>query len=591
MTENVPVASNTQLNTTGGAGENGQMPAASDGRIPMATEQSDLMGKEDAGVSRMHPLLVGFNRLTMLRQFGLLIAFAACIALGLGIVLWSQKETYRPLMNSANSYDAAELIEVLQANGVEFDIDPASGVILVRQADLHEARLAVAGAGLSDDQTVGYELLDEDQPLGQSQFMENARYLRSLEGELARTISSINQVKSSRVHLAIPARSVFVRDQREPTASVFVELYAGAELDKNSVKAIRNLVSTSIPELADENVSIVDQRGRLLSDSEENLEQEMTNRQFEYQRKVEENLVERISSILAPILGGEKFQAEVAADIDFTKIEQAEELYNPDLIALRSEQTINEQRVNTTDGGIPGALSNQPPTDATAPEEAGAGEGGTVPSSSRDESTRNYEVDRTLSFTQFQQGRIRRLTVAVVVDDINVLDPESGEIIEKEWDDESILRIRTLVQDAVGYDASRGDSINVINSTFLAPEETMEPEPFYSEPWFWEIIKYFGTGIFLLVLALGVIRPVVRNLMSKGESEIQESIEDTALANLDVDEELIADDKVTLSAVDEYHLPGPSESYERQLDALRGLIAEDPGRVALVLKRWIMSDD
>ncbi len=590
MTENVPAATGTEMTTASGGNQSVSAPVNSG--AAMATERSDLMEKEDSGVSRLHPLVVGFNKLTMMRQFGLLIGLAASIALGLGVVLWSQKDTYRPLMNSTNSYDARELIEVLQANKIDFDIEPASGILLVKQADLHQARLAVAGAGLSDDQTVGYELLDQSQPLGQSQFMENARYLRSLEGELARTISSINQVKTARVHLAIPKRSVFVRDQREPTASVFTELYAGAELDKNSVKAIRNLVSTSIPELKDENVSIVDQRGRLLSDDEQNLEEEMTNRQFEYQRKVEENLLARVNSILSPIIGSDKFQAEVSADIDFTKVEQAEELYNPDLIAKRSEQTIKEERIGENNGGIPGALTNQPPTDAEAPEDAAnAGNAAEPPKSSRDEATINYEVDRTLSFTQFQQGRVRRLTVAVVVDDIQTTDPTTGDTVTQAWDEASIARLRTLVQDAVGYDASRGDSINVINSAFLAGDESIEQPPFYAEPWFWEIAKQLLAGLFVLILIFGILRPAVRNLLAKGEDEQQESLEDAALAQLDVDEDMIADDRVTLNTVDEYSLPGPSESFERQLDALRGLIAEDPGRVALVLKRWIMSND
>lgn len=592
MTENVPASTSTQVSTSEAA-DNASYPSAeSQNPVGGASERTDLMSRDDSGVSRMHPLVVGFNKLTMMRQFGLLIGLAASIALGLGIVLWSQKESYRPLMNSTNSYDARELIEVLQANNIDFDIDPSSGVLLVRQNDLHQARLAVAGAGLSDDQTVGYELLDQDQPLGQSQFMENARYLRSLEGELARTISSINQVKTARVHLAIPERSVFVRDQRETTASVFVELYAGAELDKGSVEAVRNLVATSIPEMSSENVSIVDQRGRLLSDDEENLEEEMTNRQFEYQRKVEETMLARVNSILSPIIGGDKFQAEVSADIDFTKVEQAEELFNPDLIAKRSEQTISEERVGEEQGGIPGALTNQPPTDAEAPQEVeGGAQANEPPRSTRDEATINYEVDRTLSYTQFQQGRVRRLTVAVVVDDLEVTDPDTGETITQEWDDASIQRLRTLVQDAVGYDASRGDSINVINSAFLAKEETSEAPPFYAEPWFWDIAKQILAGLFVLILIFGILRPAVRNLLAKGEDEQAISEEDAALAELDVDEDMIADDKVSLSAVDEYSLPGPSESFERQLDALRGLIAEDPGRVALVLKRWIMSND
>ncbi|WP_320821686.1 flagellar basal-body MS-ring/collar protein FliF [Reinekea sp.] len=588
MTEQVPVAANTQMSPSTGPQD---APQASSNYSSVARERSDLMDKDDTGVSRMHPFVVGFNKLTMIRQFGLLVGLAASIALGLGVVLWSQDDTYRPLMNSTNSFDARGLIEVLQANKVEFDIDPASGVILVKQSDLHAARLAVAGAGLSDDQTVGYELLDQSQPLGQSQFMENARYLRSLEGELARTIASINQIKTARVHLAIPKRSVFVRDQREPTASVFTELYASSDLDKSSVKAIRNLVSTSIPELTAGNVSIVDQRGRLLSDDEQNREEELTNRQFDYQRKVEENLLSRVNSILDPIIGSNKFQAEVTADIDFTKVEQAEELFNPDLIAIRSEQTVKEQRIGDAQGGIPGALTNQPPTDATGPEELPEDAANTTPGSTRDEATRNYEVDRTLSFTQFQQGRVRRLTVAVVVDDITLLDPDTGDLVTKEWDAEAIQRLRTLVQDAVGYDVSRGDSINVVNSTFMVPDRVVEVTPFYAEPWFWEIAKQLLAGVFVLILIFGILRPAVRNLLAKGSNEQSESEEDAALANLDVDEDLIADDRVTLNAIDEYALPGPSESFERQLDALRGLIAEDPGRVALVLKRWIMNND
>jgi flagellar M-ring protein FliF len=590
MTENVPAAANTQMSPSKGSAGDAQLPSSN--FSPATSERSDMIDKDDAPESRMHPLVAGFNKLTMARQFGLLVGLAASIALGLSVVLWSQKDTYRPLMNSTNSFDARGLIEVLQANKVEFDIDPASGVILVRQTDLHAARLAVAGAGLSDDQTVGYELLDQSQPLGQSQFMENARYLRSLEGELARTIASINQVKTARVHLAIPKRSVFVRDQREPTASVFTELYASAELDKSSVKAIRNLVSTSIPELSAANVSIVDQRGRLLSDDEVNRQEELTNRQFDYQRKVEDNLLARVNSILGPIIGSNKFQAEVTADIDFTKVEQSEELFNPDLIAIRSEQTVKEKMAGDAQGGIPGALTNQPPTDATAPETLPGGAAATTtPISTRDEATRNYEVDRTLSFTQFQQGRVRRLTVAVVVDDISVLDPDTGEFVDKEWDEAAILRLRTLVQDAVGYDVSRGDSINVINSTFRVVEEVEVLTPFYEEPWFWAIVKQILAGVFILILLFGLLRPAIRNLLAKGTDEQEESAEDAALANLDVDEYLIADDRVSLNSIDDFSMFGPSESFERQLEILRGLIAEDPARVALVLQQWIMTDD
>lgn len=543
----------------------------------------------EAPKRRLPPFLQGLVQLSMLRQIGLFVALAAAIALGIGMVLWTQQTPYKPLLNGASSFETRDVIEVLQGQNIDFNIDPVSGTLLVAEADLHKARLAVASAGLQTDQSVGYELLDEQPALGTSQFMENARYRRSVEGELARTIASIQQVRAARVHLAIPEKSVFVRDQRHASASVFVDLIAGQALSIDQVKAITNMVANSVPDMAAESVSVVDQKGRLLSDYESRDAEEQTDRQLEYQNKVEELLRQRITNILGPVIG-EDFQAQVNAKIDFTQREQAEELYNPDLIALRSEQTISEARVGDPEGGVPGALTNEPPGQAEAPEiagEGGAGDG--VPSTRRDEATRNYEVDRTLSFTNFAQGRIERLTVAVVVDDLKVADAETGEMVSQPWPEEEMASLRALVRDAVGFDAARGDSIEVVNATFRADPVAFEEVPFYTEPWFWEIMRQVLIGLFVLILVFGVLRPVYKRLTDAGTEDEEAQVD--AVAELDFDEESIGDDKVTLSLGEEYLLPGPSEGFERQLDALRGLIAEDPGRVSLVMKNWIMSDD
>ena len=580
MTENVPAAT--------------ARPKTSIADRPSATDNVDstmASAAEDAP-RRQNAFLEGFNRLALTRQVGLLVGLAASIAMGLGVVLWSQKESYKPLLNGNDSYNAKEVVTLLQSEGVEFDIDPVTGLILVPESDLHRARLAIAGAGFANDQTIGYELLDQDQPLGTSQFMENTRYRRGLEGELARTISSINQVRSARVHLAIPKRSVFVRDNREPSASVFLDLYPGALLEKQEVKAITNLVATSVEELSPDKVTIVDQRGRLLSDIDEDPEASLTDKQFQYTRKVEDAMVGRIQSILEPVLGNDKFQAQVSADVDFTRVEQTDELYNPDLIALRSEQVVTEEKTGENNGGIPGALSNQPPGTATAPEQTNAnnanGTGTTTqPTSKRDEATRNYEVDKTLSYTQHQLGRLRRITVAVVVDDMKVVAAD-GSVTKQPWPQQELDRLRILVQDAVGFDASRGDSVNVINSPFLAEEEVIPEEPIWKSPQFWEFAKMAGAALFVLILILTVFRPALKNLMKKPEED-EETVE--SIDTLSIDDDFITDDKVTLSGADEYLLPGASESFERQLDALRGLIAEDPGKVAMVLRSWIMADD
>ncbi|WP_428239459.1 flagellar basal-body MS-ring/collar protein FliF [Gynuella sp.] len=576
MTENVPAAAARPK------------PPVADRSLTSESMDSGVGGDGEETNPKVNPLLEGFNRLALTRQVGLLIGLAAAIAMGLGVVLWSMDKSYKPLLNSNDNYNSKEVITLLQTEGIEFDIDPVSGLILVPESDLHQARLAIAGAGFSNDQTVGYELLDQSQPLGTSQFMENARYRRGLEGELARTIASINQVRSARVHLAIPKRSVFVRDSREPSASVFLDLYPGALLEKQEVKAITNLVATSVEELSPDKVTIVDQRGRLLSDKEEDPEANLTDKQFQYTRRVEDAMTSRIRAILEPVLGSGKFEAQVSADVDFTRVEQTDELYNPDLIALRSEQVLSEQKVGENNGGIPGALTNQPPGNANAPEQTNPdGTPATPPSSTRDEATRNYEVDRTLSYTQHQLGRLRRITVAVVVDDMKTL-ADDGSVNKQAWSQEELDRLRILVQDAVGFDAARGDSVNVINSPFMAEQEVIEEVPFWKTPGFLDLVRQALAGLFVLILIFAVFRPALRNLMKKPEDEEETS---ESIDTLSIDDDFITDDKVTLSGADEFLLPGASESFERQLDALRGLIAEDPGKVAMVLRSWIMSDD
>lgn len=582
--ENVPAASANNLPSTSSSSSDGNDVRAN------ASSVGDSGGFDVRPAKKYHPLVEGFQRLALMRQLWMMVALAASIAIGVGVVMWSQGSSYRPLVTSNENYQVSDIIAVLSTANIDFTMDPTNGIVLVKDSQLHRARLEIARAGLSTDQTVGLELLDQDSGLGTSQFMETARFRRALEGELARTVTSLDQVRSARVHLAIPERSVFVRDNRRPTASVFVDLYSGAALEREQVRAITNLVATSIPELAAENVSIVDQRGNLLSDFERTNADEETERQFEFAQRVEDSVSRRIQGILEPVIGFRNFKAEVSADVDFTRVETAEELFNPDLIALRSEQTIDETTTGQVNGGIPGALTNQPPQDAEVPEEVD--ENGnpinTPPTTSRSEATRNFEVDRTLSYTQNQVGRLRRLTVAVVVDDMRVPGPD-GTLVRQAWTQDELNRLRILVQDAVGYDAARGDSVSVINSPFMAPEEVVEEVAFWTEPWFWDIMKMVLAGIFILILIFGVFRPALRSILDQGgEEEIEE---DAALDALDIDEEAISDDKVTLSMSDEYLLPGPSETFEKQLDALRGLIAEDPGRVSLVMKHWIMSDD
>ncbi|MFL0797352.1 MAG: flagellar M-ring protein FliF [Cellvibrionaceae bacterium] len=537
-------------------------------------------------------LVEGFGNLNIIRQAGLMVGLAASVAIGFAVVLWVQGDDYRPLYASMDHLDSGQVTELLEMHDIQFKVDPKTGVMLVSSDQIHKARLKLAAAGLPGDKSVGFELLDQEQPLGTSQFMETTRYRRGLEGELARTISSIRTVRGARVHLAIPRTSVFVRDQREPSASVFLDLYAGLGIKPEQVTAIANLVASSIPELKVENVSIVDQRGNLLTIDDTSVELIAANKQREYVRRVERDINGRINSILEPVVGSGSFKAEVSADVDFTEVEQAEEIYNPDMPAVRSEQTLDERRVGDQFGGIPGALTNQPPgVNADAPEEAEPKDDDNGKSSTaRKQATRNYELDRTVSYTRHQIGKIRRLSVAVVVDDRETIDPETGKLVRQPWSVNELERLSILVRDAVGYSAARGDSVNVLNSAFMIKSEEVEMEmPWYEHPLLQQYSKHL-VGLFIVVMLIfGFLKPIMKSLSNEGrrkkEEEMKKEVE--ALESGSGLFDSLSDESVTLTGGDTLMLPSPEESYEQQLNAIKGLIAEDAGRVALVIKRWV----
>lgn len=539
-------------------------------------------------------LIDGFNNLNLLRQAGLMLGLAASVAIGFWVVLWIQGEDYKPVYAGLDRLDAAEVGQILDTNEINYKIDLKSGSVLVATGDIDKARLKLAESGITGDRNVGFELLDMEQPIGTSQFMEGARYRRGLEGELARTISSINAVRAARVHLAIPKASVFVRDGREPSASVFLELYSGRSLDPHQIKGITNLVASSISELKPENVSIVDQKGALVSIGAEDEKLIIAEQHLDYTRKVEESITKRINRLLGPIIGAGKYKAEVNADIDFTEVEEAEESFNPDLPALRSESVVEEKQTGgSMNGGIPGALTNQPPAAGQAPEQAiPQGEGGesAVPSNMRAQSTRNYELDRTVSYIKHEKGQLKRLSVAVVVDDKFAANAE-GVPERKAWTDAELDRLAILVRDAVGFSAARGDSVNVLNESFIQQDALVE----YEQPW-WEkeqiqfLIKQ-GVGVLIIaVLLVGFLRPVLKSLAVTGlkARADDEAKELAALQAAGVDSfDSLSDETVTLTGGDSLALPSPEETYEQQLNSVKGLVAEDAGRVAQVIKRWI----
>lgn len=542
-------------------------------------------------------LIDGFNNLNLVRQAGLMIGLAASVAIGFAVVLWSQGEDWKPLYGSLDRLDSSEVGNILDFNEIPYKIDGSSGALMVPVDEVHRARIVLADGGVKADPYFGYELLDQEQQLGTSQFMESIKYRRGLEGELARTISSVNSVRGARVHLAIPKQTVFVRDGRDSSASVFLDLFPGRPISPKQVKGIASLVAASVPELKPENVTVVDQKGNMLSVETSDPKLEAASQHLEYTRKYENDVIMRIRRLLSPIVGDGNFKTEVAADIDFTEVELAEESFNPDLPAVRSEQTVDEQSVGAAGGGgIPGALTNQPPADGQAPEIAGGGgaadgaEAG--PKRSRSQSVKNYELDRSVSYTKHEKGRLRRLTVAVVIDDKDTINAETGEAGKAEWTEVELERLSILVRDAVGYSAVRGDRVNILNESFMPlPDFTEAADiPIWEQDWFIKLGKQFAGILMIMVLVIGLMRPVLKSLAASGiKSKSEEEAKELAAlqaSGLDSFESL-SDETVTLTGGDALALPSPEESYEQQLNAVKGLVAEDAGRVAQVIKRWI----
>lgn len=541
----------------------------------------------------------GFGGMPALRQIGLMIGLAASVALGVAVALWSQTPTYSLLYGNLSQRDAAEVTDALQKSNIPFKIDETSGALMVASTQLQNARMKLAADGLPKGTSNGFEMLDGDQGFGTSQFVEAARYQHALEGELAQTISSLRNVESARVHLALPKRSVFLRQQEEPTASVVLNLYSGRTLDDGQVASIVHLVASSVPHLSPNQVTVVDQAGNLLTSRDSASEAGMSSTQFAYNRKVEDSYVKRVEDLLAPLVGGGKVRAQVAAELDFTVTEKTQEVFNPDLPALRSEQTSEEQMSSNMSGmGVPGTLSNVPPAAGTttppAPPAAGAaaagigGGTGAVAASgessgnSSKRSTRNFELDKTISHTRLASGEIRRLSVAVVLDDKQTTN-DQGEVTRSPWKPEDIAKFTTLVKEAIGFNAQRGDSVQVINAAFQpTPVEEPLPEPaIWEQPWLWDVLKQVAGAIAVLLLIFGVLKPTLRNLTEKGAAA-------PMMAGPGGDGSL-GEDQVSIGARPQGSLPGPQQ-YEQQITTAKGMIQQDPKRVAQVVKTWVNED-
>ncbi|WP_412479198.1 flagellar basal-body MS-ring/collar protein FliF [Azonexus sp. IMCC34839] len=491
-----------------------------------------------------------FDRLGNQQKLGLLVALAAVVALIVGSILWSRQPEWKVLFSNLTEKDGGAIVSILEQQNVPHRYSD-NGALLVPSERVHEVRLKLASQGLPRGGLVGFELM-ENQKFGVSQFAEQVNYQRGLEGELARTIQSIGAVQSARVHLAIPKPSVFIRDEQKPTASVLLSLYPGRVLDPAQIAGITHLISSSVPQLPASNVSVLDQNGALISQLKSKLtEAGLDPTQVKYVHEIEEGVIKRIEEILKPVLGPDNYKVQVAADIDFSQSEQTAESYRPnstpESTTIRSQQNNESASVNQATGGVPGALTNQPPVPATAPltqpptgttpgQPAKSGEatgkidaaGITAPLNAAGQpinttknSTINYEVDKTIRYTKQGVGAIRRLSAAVVVNYRKDVD-KTGKPITKPLADNEMKQINDLVREAMGFNKERGDSISVANAPFTAIDKSESELPLWKDPenisYARDLLKYLVIAGIIAFLYFKIIQPSLRTMFPPPES-------------------------------------------------------------------------
>ncbi len=530
--------------------------------------------------------IVGFAQTPGGRNFFLMLGVAAVAGVMAGVWLWSQQPDYRVLFSNFSDRDGGAIVSSLQQMNVPYKFAEGGGAILVPASQVHDVRLKLASQGLPKGGNVGFELM-ENQKLGVSQFLEQVNFQRALEGELARSIQSLSAVQAARVHLALPKASVFIRDQQKPTASVLLNLHPGRTLDDQQVSGIVHLVASSVPDLPTKNVTVVDQNGNLLSETRAPGSNGLDPSQLKYVQELQQSIVKRIESILTPIVGANNVRAEATADVDFSHSEQAAETYKPNQApntsAIRSQQLSETQSATSAAAsGVPGALTNQPPAPATAPltapaASAGASTAGAAsaapPANAHKDMTVNYEVDKTVRYTQQPMGGIQRLSVAVVVNYKKEVGKD-GKVSLKPLSDAEKAQITDLAKDAMGFNKDRGDSLNVVNSPFAGAEKEVIPEtPVWKRPETLNIAM--GAGKYVLVAAIlaylyfAVLKPLLRRI-AKTFEPVEPPVEHVTQIEHDVEP-----------------MGSRPRSYQDNLEAAKQLAKNDPKMVANVVKAWV----
>ncbi|MGO2371036.1 MAG: flagellar basal-body MS-ring/collar protein FliF [Pseudoalteromonas prydzensis] len=539
--------------------------------------------------------LSALNGVDVLRQVTLVIALAICLAIAIFVIIWARQPDMRPL-GKMPTEELIQTLDFLDAQKIDYQLD--GNVVSVAESEYQNIKLLMTREGIEQAPSSGTDIIMQDMGFGVSQRLERERLKHGREQQLARTIEELQNVTRAKVLLAIPKENVFARREKKPSATVVLTLKRGRTLDSEEVDAIVDIIGSAVQGLEPARVTVTDQNGRLLNSGSQSSLASRSRKEYEVERKREQEYLEKIDSILIPVLGLGNYTAQVDLSMDFSAIEETQKRFNPDLPAVRSETTFEENNIGGLAVGIPGALTNQPPVNSDIPEVAGQDGAGTAssPSRSHKEATRNYELDTTISHKRQQSGVIRRISVSVAVDYLATVG-ENGETTMAPRSVEALSNIRRLLQGGVGFDLQRGDALEVVTVPFVRePMDLAIEVPLWEQSWFMKVVRLVLGALVIIVLIMAVVKPMLKRLIYPDDT-LEEYDDDALSSGVDIGDntlDMLNKDfdsaSVGFSSDGTLQLPD-LHGDEDLLKAVRALVANEPELSSQVVKAWLTEDD
>lgn len=528
----------------------------------------------------------------MVRQITLVVTLVICIVIAIFVFLWSKEPTYRPLAQMPTQ-ELIETLDFLDQGEIEYKLE--GNTVYVVESQFNDAKFGMARQGISNEASQGTDIIMQDMGFGVSQRVEMERLKHAREQQIARTIEDMNSIGKARVLLALPKENVFARREKKGSATVVVTARRGNVVSAEEVNSIVDIVASAVQGMEPSRVTVTDNNGRLLNSGSQDAGTSAARKEYELEKRREAEYMDKIDSILIPVLGLGNYTAQTDVTMDFTAVEQTQRRYNPDLPAVRSEMISEQSNVGNVIAGIPGALSNQPPMDATIPENAtGGGNSSPLPGSNSKEQTRNYELDTTISHTKQQTGVIRRLSVSVAVDHTSQTAAD-GTVSSVPMSQQQLLNIRRLLQGGIGFDVTRGDSLEVVSIPFNRMEMgEIKETPLWEQERFMPILKLVLGALVIIILIFFVVRPMLMKLIFPENNVSEDEFDDS---DLDLGDDPLAilndefdESQIGFAADGSLNLPNLRKD-EDVLKAVRALVANEPELSAQVVRGWLLQDE